>query len=79
MLLEPFGNDKVENTLNPLGSVFYSASTLVCVPASLNENGPALGAQAGEARAREIGTSAGFSKFRRTTQTQFNLVYEARN
>lgn len=78
MLVEPFANDKVEDNLNPLGRVFYSASTMICVPASLNENGPALGAQAGEARTKEIVMSAGFSSFRRATQTPFNLVYEAR-
>jgi SAM-dependent methyltransferase len=78
MLVEPFANDKVEDNLNPLGRTFYSASTLICVPASLNENGPALGGQAGEERIREIVTSAGFSKFRRATQTPFNLVFEAR-
>jgi SAM-dependent methyltransferase len=78
MLVEPFANDKVEDNLNPLGRVFYGASTVVCVPASLNEDGPALGAQAGEKRIREIVTSAGFSKFRRATQTPFNLVFEAR-
>jgi len=78
MLVEPFANDKVEDNLNPVGRVFYSASTMVCVPASLNENGPALGAQAGEARIKDIVTSAGFSKFRRATQTPFNLVFEAK-
>jgi SAM-dependent methyltransferase len=78
MLVEPFANDKVEDNLNPVGRVFYSGSTMICVPASLNENGPALGAQAGEERIREIVTSAGFSKFRRAIQTPFNLVFEAR-
>jgi SAM-dependent methyltransferase len=78
MLVEPFANDKVEDNLNPLGRVFYAASTMICVPASLNENGPALGAQAGEKRIREIVTSAGFSKFRLATHTPFNLVFEAR-
>jgi SAM-dependent methyltransferase len=78
MLVEPFANDKVEDNLNPLGRLFYSVSTIVCVPASLNENGPALGAQAGEQRIAEIVTSAGFSKFRRAIQTPFNLVFEAR-
>ncbi len=78
MLVEPFANDKVEDNLNPLGRLFYSVSSIVCVPASLNENGPALGAQAGEERIREIVTSVGFSKFRRATQTPFNLVFEAR-
>ena len=75
--MEPFANDRVEDNLNPLGRVFYSASTMICVPASLNENGPALGAQAGEARIGEIVKSAGFSNFRRATQTPFNLVFEA--
>jgi SAM-dependent methyltransferase len=79
MLVEPFANDKIEDNLNPLGRVNYSASTMVCVPASLNENGPALGAQAGEERIREVVTSAGFSRFRRSTQTPFNLIFEARS
>jgi SAM-dependent methyltransferase len=78
MIVEPFANDKIEDNLNPIGRLNYSASTVVCVPASLNENGPALGAQAGEERIREIVTSAGFSKFRRATQTPFNLIFEAR-
>jgi SAM-dependent methyltransferase len=78
MLVEPFANDKLEDNLNSLGRALYSGSTMICVPASLNENGPALGALAGEERIREIVTSAGFSKFRRATQTPFNLVFEAR-
>lgn len=78
MLVEPFANDKVEDNLNPLGRVFYSVSSIVCVPASLNENGPALGAQAGEQRIADTVKSAGFSRFRRATQTPFNLVFEAR-
>ena len=78
MMVEPYANDKVQDNLNPVGRVFYSASTMICVPASLNENGPALGAQAGEARIREIVESAGFTKFRRATQTPFNLVFEAK-
>src|SRR5919109_515675 len=78
MLVEPFANDKLEDNFNPIGRAFYSGSTMICVPASLNENGPALGAQAGEKRIREVVMSAGFSKFRRATQTPFNLVFEAR-
>ena len=78
MLIEPFANDKIEDNLNPIGRAFYSGSTLICVPASLNENGPALGAQAGEQRIKEVVTAAGFSKFRRATQTPFNFVFEAR-
>jgi hypothetical protein len=78
MLVEPFANDRLEGNLNPLGRAFYSESTVICVPASLNENGPALGAQGDEEKTRAIVTSAGFSKFRRATQTPFNLVFEAR-
>jgi SAM-dependent methyltransferase len=78
MIVEPFANDKLEDNFTPMGRLSYSVSTVVCVPASLNENGPALGAQAGEAKVREIVMSAGFSKFRRATQTPFNLVFEAR-
>jgi SAM-dependent methyltransferase len=78
MLVEPFANDKIEDNLNPVGRLNYAASTVVCVPASLNENGPALGAQAGEEKIREIVMSAGFSKFCRATQTPFNLIFEAR-
>jgi SAM-dependent methyltransferase len=78
MIVEPFANDKVEDNLNPVGRVFYAASTMICVPASLNENGSALGAQAGEEKIQEVVVSAGFSKFRRVTQTPFNLVFEGR-
>ena len=78
MLVEPFANDKLEDNFNSLGRALYSGSTMICVPASLNEDGPALGAQAGEKRIRDVVMSAGFSKFRRATQTPFNLVFEAR-
>ena len=79
MIVEPFANDRVEENLNPIGRVFYSASTLLCTPASLSQEvGLALGAQAGEARMREVVTQGGFSSFRRATETPFNLIYEAR-
>ena len=79
MLVEPFANDTVEENLNPIGRLFYSASTLICCPASLSQEvGAALGAQAGEARMREVMQKAGFTRFRRATQTPFNLVYEIR-
>jgi hypothetical protein len=78
MIVEPFAGDKVEDNLNPVGRVFYAASTMVCVPASLHSNGPALGAQAGEARLREVIMQGGFTRVRRATQTPFNLVLEAR-
>ena len=78
MLVEPFANDKMEDNMNPIGRVFYSASTMICVPASLNEDGPALGAQAGETKLGEVIKQAGFTKFRRATHTPFNLVLEAK-
>lgn len=78
MIVEPFANEKLEENLNPVGRVFYSASSMICVPASLNDNGPALGAQASDSQLREIVTSAGFTRFRRAAQTPFNRVFEAR-
>lgn len=79
MIVEPFANDRLEENLNPVGRVYYSASTMLCTPCSrAQEVGLALGAQAGEARMREVVTSGGFTKFRRATQTPFNIVYEAR-
>jgi 2-polyprenyl-3-methyl-5-hydroxy-6-metoxy-1,4-benzoquinol methylase len=79
MIVEPFAGDRLEDNLNPVGRTFYSASTLICTPASLaQEVGTALGAQAGEARLREIVVGGGFSRFRRATQTPFNLILEAK-
>ena len=78
MIVEPFAGDKVEQNLNPVGRVFYGASTMLCVPVSLAGKGPALGAQAGEARLREMVLAAGFRAFRRATETPFNLIFEAR-
>jgi SAM-dependent methyltransferase len=79
MIVEPYAEDATEGNHNPVGRVFYSASTLLCVPASISQEvGAALGAQAGEKRIREVVTSGGFQKFRRATQTPFNLVHEAR-
>jgi hypothetical protein len=69
----------VEDNLNPVGRVYYGASTLLCTPASLSQEvGLALGAQAGPARLRDVITSAGFGRFRQATETPFNLVLEAR-
>src|SRR5688572_8055393 len=77
MIVEPFAADRREDNHNPVGRVFYSASTMLCVPHSLSQRGPALGAQAGEARLRRIVTEGGFKRFRRATETPFNLVLEA--
>jgi len=78
MVVEPFAGDTVEENLNPVGRVFAAASTVVCVPTSLAQDGIALGAQAGEERLREVIEAAGFSRVRRATETPFNLVLEAR-
>jgi hypothetical protein len=79
MIVEPFANDRVEDNMNPIGRVFYSASTLLCTPASLSQEvGLALGAQAGEKRMKDVVVSGGFTRFRRATETPFNLIYEAR-
>ena len=79
LIVEPFANDRLEDNLNPVGRIYYAASTVVCTPASLaQEVGLALGAQAGEARLREVALQAGFNGFRRATETPFNLILEAR-
>jgi 2-polyprenyl-3-methyl-5-hydroxy-6-metoxy-1,4-benzoquinol methylase len=79
MIVEPFAHDQLEKNLNPVGRVFYAASTMICAPASrAQEVGLALGAQAGEAQLRQVVNAAGFSRFRRATETPFNLILEAR-
>jgi SAM-dependent methyltransferase len=79
LIVEPFAGDSVQENLNPVGRVFYGASTVICTPASLSQEvGLALGAQAGEARLAEVIKQGGFSHVRRATETPFNLVLEAR-
>jgi SAM-dependent methyltransferase len=79
MIVEPFANDRLKDNLNPVGRVYYSFSTLLCTPCSRSQEvGLCLGAQAGEAKIREVVNSAGFNRFRRATETPFNIVYEAR-
>jgi len=79
MIVEPFANDRVEENFNPVGRVFYGASTVICTPASLSQEvGLALGAQAGEARLTGVLKDGGFSRVRRATETPFNLILEAR-
>jgi 2-polyprenyl-3-methyl-5-hydroxy-6-metoxy-1,4-benzoquinol methylase len=79
MLVEPFANDTPQANHNPVGRVMYGASAQICVPVSLARKGPALGAQAGEARLRRVVVEGGgFGRFRRATETPFNLVLEAR-
>ena len=79
MIVEPMAGDKMEDNMNPVGRLYYAASTLVCVPTSLSQEvGAALGAQAGEAKLREVITAGGFRNIRRATATPFNMVLEAR-
>src|SRR5580698_6350552 len=79
MIVEPFANDQLKDNLNPVGRVYYSFSTLLCTPCSRSQEvALCLGAQAGEARIREVVTKAGFTRFRRANETPFNIVYEAR-
>ncbi|HXZ06480.1 MAG TPA: class I SAM-dependent methyltransferase [Paraburkholderia sp.] len=79
MIVEPYAKDDLQDNLNPVGRIYYSASTLLCTPCSRSQEvGLCLGAQAGEKRLREVVTSGGFTRFRRATATPFNLVFEAR-
>ena len=76
MIVEPNAGDRVEDNLNPVGRAYYAFSTLLCTPASLSQEvGLALGAQAGEARIRDVVQAGGFTRFRRAAETPFNLVY----
>jgi SAM-dependent methyltransferase len=79
MIVEPYAGDAVADNLNPVGRVYYSFSTFLCVPNALSQSGGyALGAQAGEPAVRRLVTDAGFTRFRRAAETPFNLVFEAR-
>lgn len=79
MIVEPFANDLTEDNFNPVGRIYYAASTLICTPASLSQEGQmGLGAQAGGARLKEVVAKGGFRQFRRVAETPFNLVLEAR-
>ena len=79
MIVEPFANDRLADNLNPVGRIYYGASTMLCTPASLSQEvGLGLGAQAGEMRLRKVALDAGFKRFRRATETPVNMVFEAR-
>jgi SAM-dependent methyltransferase len=79
LIVEPFANDRIVDNLNPIGRIYYAASTLLCTPSSLSQDvGLALGAQAGEGKLRKVVSSGGFGRFRRATETPFNLVLEAK-
>ena len=79
MIVEPMAGDRLEDNLNPVGRLYYAASTMVCVPTSLSQEvGTALGAQAGEAKLREVIAAGGFKSVRRAAETPFNMILEAR-
>ncbi|HJX43651.1 MAG TPA: class I SAM-dependent methyltransferase [Geodermatophilus sp.] len=79
LLVEPYANDRLEDNLNPVGRLYYGASTVICVAHSMSEEPrTALGAQAGEARLTDLLHEAGFGHVRRASETPFNLVLEAR-
>ena len=79
LVVEPYAADETAGNMNPVGRVYYSFSTLLCVPSALSQpGGYSLGAQAGEAAIRRVATDAGFTRFRRAAETPFNLVYEVR-
>ena len=79
MIVEPMAGDSLEDNLNPIGRLYYAASTMICIPTSLSQEvGSALGAQAGEAKLREVITAGGFSSVSRATETPFNMILEAR-
>jgi SAM-dependent methyltransferase len=80
MIVEPFAHDNLKDNLNPVGCIYYHASTFICTPASLSQEvGLGLGAQAGESRLRQVATEAGFRRFRRATETPFNMIFEVRS
>jgi SAM-dependent methyltransferase len=79
MIIEPFAKDSLKENLNPVGRAFYAFSTMLCVPCSLNQEvGLSLGAQAGEKKLQEVIINGGFSRFKRASETPFNLILEAR-
>lgn len=78
MLVEPMAGDALEENFNPVGRLFYAASTNFCVPASLGQEvGAALGAQAGQARLEAVLREGGLGNVRRAAETPFNMVLEA--
>ena len=80
MIVEPMAGDSLEQNLNPVSRLFYAASTMICIPTSLSQEvGTALGAQAHEAKLREVITAGGFAKVRRAAETPFNMILEARS
>jgi ubiquinone/menaquinone biosynthesis C-methylase UbiE len=79
MIVEPIAGERPADNLNPVGRLYYNASTMICVPTSLDQEvGEGLGAQAGEAKLSEVIRDGGFTRVRRATEGPFNMVLEAR-
>ena len=79
MLVEPMAGDTIDDNINPVGAAYYAFSTLLCTPSSRSQEvGAALGAQAGEARLRDVAAEAGITQVRRVAETPFNMVLELR-
>jgi hypothetical protein len=79
MIVEPIAGDHPEDNMNPVGRLYYNASTMICVPTSLDQEvGEGLGAQAGETKLTEVIGDGGFTQVRRATEGPFNMVLEAR-
>ena len=79
MVVEPMAGDTLRQNLNPVGRLFYAGSTMICLPTSRSQEvGASLGAQAGEAKLREVIQKGGFSTVRRASETPFNMILEAR-
>jgi hypothetical protein len=79
MIVEPISGNRPEDNMNPVGRLYYNASTMICVPTSLDQEvGEGLGAQAGEAKLTEVIRDGGFTRVRRATAGPFNMVLEAR-
>jgi SAM-dependent methyltransferase len=79
MIVEPMAGDSLADNLNPVGRLYYCASTMICTPGSRSQEvGLALGAQAGEKKLREVIEAGGFTRIRRATETPVNLILEAR-
>ncbi|MGB8382989.1 MAG: class I SAM-dependent methyltransferase, partial [Dermatophilaceae bacterium] len=78
LAVESQAGDRLEDNMGPLGRFGYAISTLACVPCSISDGGPGLGAMAGENRTRALFEEAGFTRFRRAVETPLNISYEAR-
>ncbi|NWH07791.1 MAG: methyltransferase domain-containing protein [Alphaproteobacteria bacterium] len=79
MIVEPIAGDRAKDNMNPVGRLYYNASTMICVPTSLDQEvGEGLGAQAGQAKLTEVIREGGFTSIKRATEGPFNMVIEAR-